>query len=81
MGHGGKREGAGAKKGVPKKRTEDLRNALMRPFDQEWFDNWAKENPDLYFTKVVTKLLPKEIIGDLNLTAANFRIVLNAEGE
>ena len=51
----------GRPKGTPNKTTAELRDALMAPFDPERFAKWAKSRQDLYYTQILTKLLPKDL--------------------
>src|SRR5271157_4240970 len=57
----GRAAGFGRQKGTPNKQTVELKQALMEPFDPKAFCKWAKERPDLYFTQIVAKLLPKDL--------------------
>jgi hypothetical protein len=38
-----------------------MRAALMNPFDHEKFSEWANKNQDLYYTRVVMGLMPKDV--------------------
>jgi len=51
----------GRPRGVPNKLTMELREALMAPFDPEKFRQWAEKREDLYYTQILTKLLPKDL--------------------
>jgi hypothetical protein len=51
----------GRQKGTPNKNTAQIREALLQPFNQDNFDQWAKNNPDLYYTRVVMPLQPKDL--------------------
>jgi hypothetical protein len=51
----------GRPKGVPNKLTGELKAALLEPFDPERFRQWAEKREDLYYTQIVTKLLPKDL--------------------
>jgi len=51
----------GRPKGVPNKLTMELKEALMAPFYPEKFAKWAEENPGLYFTQILVRLLPRDL--------------------
>jgi hypothetical protein len=53
--------GPGRPKGRPNKLTVELKQALMQPFNPKKFATWANKRPDLYFTQIVVKLLPKDL--------------------
>src|SRR5271157_935426 len=63
----GRAAGFGRQKGTPNKQTVELKQALMAPFNPVTFKKWAIKRPDLYFTQIVAKLLPK----DLNIRKIN----------
>ena len=63
----GRAAGFGRQKGTPNKQTVELKQALMEPFNAVTFKKWAINRPDLYFTQIVAKLLPK----DLNIRKIN----------
>ncbi len=52
----------GRPKGVPNKLTQELKDALLAPFDAKKFKKWADKRPEQYFTLIITKLLPKDVI-------------------
>ncbi len=63
-GLGGKREGAGRKKGVPNKQTRVLKDMILMALDgvggQEYLEKQAKKNPTAFMT-LLGKVLPAEI--------------------
>ena len=64
--HGGRRPGAGRKKGVPNKVTADIKamvlGALDRAGGEEYMLEQAKSNPNAFLT-LVGKVLPTQITG------------------
>ena len=64
--HGGRRPGAGRKKGVPNKVTADIKamvlGALDRAGGEEYMLDQAKNNPNAFLT-LVGKVLPTQITG------------------
>ena len=64
--HGGRRSGAGRKKGVPNKVTADIKamvlGALDRAGGEEYMLEQAKSNPNAFLT-LVGKVLPTQITG------------------
>ena len=64
--HGGRRPGAGRKKGVPNKVTADIKamvlGALDRAGGEEYMLEQAKNNPNAFLT-LVGKVLPTQITG------------------
>ena len=64
--HGGRRPGAGRKKGVPNKVTADIKamvlGALDRAGGEEYMLDQAKSNPNAFLT-LVGKVLPTQITG------------------
>lgn len=67
MARGGKREGAGRKKGVPNKTTTQLKEAILNAFDavggQKYLVTVAKEDPRTFCT-LLGKVLPTTLAGD-----------------
>ena len=65
--NGGKRPGAGRKKGVPNKLTKDVRAAIMAAFDEvggvTYLKTVAKADPRTFCT-LLGKILPTQIAGD-----------------
>ena len=59
------RKGGGSRKGVPNKTTANIKHAIMLAYKKiggnKAFAEWAKENPDLFYTKIYVKLLPTKI--------------------
>jgi hypothetical protein len=72
---GGKRPGAGRKKGVPNKLTKDLKEAILHAFDQvggvDYLQKVAEEDQRTFCT-LLGKVLPMQITGkdgeNLNVT-------------
>ena len=64
--HGGRRPGAGRKKGVPNKVTADIKamvlGALDRAGGEEYMLEQARSNPNAFLT-LVGKVLPTQITG------------------
>ncbi len=58
---GGKREGAGRKKGIPNKLTSDIKAAISQAFDEvgsyKYLVKLSKENPQA-FCMLLAKLVP-----------------------
>lgn len=72
MANGGKREGAGRKKGVPNKLTQDVREAILQVATglggPEQMLEWAKSDPvneRIFWSQIYPKLLPKEVKQEL----------------
>lgn len=63
---GGKRPGAGRKKGVPNKITTELKTAILRAFDsvggETYLAKVAEENPQT-FCALLGKVLPLQVTG------------------
>ena len=63
-GHGGKRQGAGRKRGVPNKLTAHVREAVQNAFLEVGGENYlvkvAKEDPRTFCT-LLGKLLPTQV--------------------
>ncbi len=68
----------GRPKGVPNKLTQELKDALMAPFDAKKFKAWADKRPEQYYTLIITKLLPKDI--NLGLEGVNLAALVLALG-
>ncbi len=66
-GVGGRREGAGRKKGSPNKINAELKDMILGALDdaggQKYLVKQAKENPKAFLT-LVGRVLPKEITGE-----------------
>lgn len=64
---GGKRAGAGRKKGVPNKFTMELKTAILNAFDKAGGETYlaevAKKNPAVFCT-LLGKVLPLQLTGD-----------------
>jgi len=69
FGNGGKREGAGRKKGVPNKLTTDLKEMILGALDkaggQDYLIEQSEKNPVAFMT-LVGKVLPLQLQGDKN---------------
>lgn len=82
MSRGGKREGAGRKKGSPNKTTTEVKNAILKAFDEvggsKYLVEVAKENPTAFLT-LLGKVLPKDINADVNLRTLVKRIDLSGQ--
>lgn len=69
MARGGKREGAGRKKGVPNKLTTDMKNAIAEAFEElggkDYLVQLGKSDPRTFCT-LAAKLVPQQtqITGD-----------------
>ena len=61
---GGRRAGAGRKKGVPNKTSGELKNAVLKTFKKvggiKYLERIAREQPAV-FCQLIRKLLPTEI--------------------
>lgn len=79
----GKKTG-GRKKGTPNKATAELKDAILSAFDSVGGSTYlvevAKEHPQVFCT-LLSKVLPKDIVADVNLTApTNLRVeIVRAE--
>jgi hypothetical protein len=66
-GHGGKRKGAGRKKGAPNKLTADVKACVMAAFNdaggRAYLVKVAKEDPRT-FCALLGKILPTQVAGD-----------------
>jgi hypothetical protein len=64
---GGKREGAGRKKGIPNKLSTTVKDNIISVFDGiggiKTMQAWAKKNPS-HFYNLYAKLLPLQVTGD-----------------
>jgi hypothetical protein len=64
---GGKRSGAGRKKGSPNKLTADVKAAIMAAFDEvggaDYLKTVAKSDPRTFCT-LLGKILPTQVAGD-----------------
>jgi hypothetical protein len=71
MGKGGKREGAGRKKGSKDKISRDLKQlvldtaAKLEKEDKSLYD-CAKDDPNWFYANFVKPMLPKEVNADLS---------------
>lgn len=67
MPSGGKRPGAGRKKGIPNKITGDLKSMILGALDNkggiEYLEKQADQNPVAFLT-LVGKVLPMTVAGD-----------------
>ena len=67
--HGGKRDGAGRKAGVPNKISGTVRDNVISVFEQiggtDHMRDWALENPNQFYN-MYAKLLPLQLTGDPN---------------
>lgn len=79
----GKKTG-GRKKGTPNKATAELKDAILSAFDSVGGSTYlvevAKEHPQVFCT-LLSKVLPKDIVADVNLAApTNLRVeIVRAE--
>ena len=64
--HGGRRPGAGRKKGVPNKYTADIKSMVLGALDakggQAYLERQADENP-VAFMGLIGKILPTQLTG------------------
>ena len=67
--HGGRRSGAGRKKGVPNKLTADVKAAIMQAFNEvgaaEYLRKLARSDPRTFCT-LLGKVLPTQVTADSN---------------
>ena len=65
--HGGRRSGAGRKKGVPNKLTADVKAAIMEAFNEvgaaEYLRKLARSDPRTFCT-LLGKVLPTQVTAD-----------------
>lgn len=70
MARGGKREGAGRKKGVPNKLTTDIKQVILEAFEElggvGYLVDVAKENPTV-FCNLVGRIIPKEVQAEVTV--------------
>ena len=68
MARGGKREGAGRKKGSTNKTTTEVKEAILQAFDKlggvEYLVEVGKDNPQV-FLSILAKVLPKEVVAEV----------------
>ena len=75
MSNGGKREGAGRKKGVPNKQTTAVKQCILNAFENIGgvanLSKWAEENQTEFY-KLWGRMIPLEHVGedggDINVT-------------
>lgn len=69
--HGGKRNGAGRKPGVPNKITLSVKEAVLETFQNlggvKHMTKWAKDNPSDFY-RIAAKLIPQQIEADVTQT-------------
>lgn len=67
MSNGGKREGAGRKKGVPNKQTTAVKQCIINAFENiggvQNLSRWASEN-ETEFYKLWGRMIPHEVTGE-----------------
>ena len=65
--HGGKRPGAGRKKGVPNKMTRELKEMILDALTEvggvEYLKKRAKDTPNAFLT-LIGKVLPLQVTGE-----------------
>ena len=73
---------AGKKKGTPNKNTAEIKAILLGAFNRADFLAWTKANPDLYYTRIIAKLMPQsiEVTGDED-RPVSVKIVTSAGAE
>lgn len=82
MANGGKREGAGRKKGVPNKINADIKQMLLEALSEAggkaYFLRQAEENPTSFNT-LIAKIIPaevkQELTGNINISKITREIV------
>lgn len=66
-GHGGKRVGAGGKKGVPRTKTKKAYEAIEAAFDAiggvKALTQWARENQSDFYKVIYPKIIPVQLSG------------------
>jgi hypothetical protein len=64
MTHGGRRSGSGRKKGAENKITTDVKEMVIRAFDQvggaDWLVSQAENNPTAFMT-LIGKIIPTQV--------------------
>lgn len=64
-GHGGKRQGAGGKAGVPRTKTKKAYEAIEAAFDEiggvKALVAWAKENQSDFYKVIYPKIIPVQL--------------------
>ena len=67
-GHGGRRPGAGGKKGVPRTKTKQAYEAIEMAFEGiggvKALTAWARENPSDFYKVIFPKIIPVHVGGD-----------------
>lgn len=66
---GGKRDGAGRKKGSLNKYTSTIKDAVLETFEKlggvKYMTTWAKKNPTDFY-RIASKLIPQQINGEIS---------------
>jgi hypothetical protein len=62
----------GSRKGRPNKTTAEVKKAISFVYKKLGGDKaflaWAEANPDIYYEKILTKLLPLEVKGNVSVS-------------
>lgn len=68
MARGGKREGAGRKKGSPNKTTTEVKETILEAFERlggvEYLVEVGRDNPQT-FVSLLARVLPKEVVAEV----------------
>lgn len=82
MAHGGKRQGAGRKAGVPNKLNADIKDMIMGALQdaggQAYLAKQAEDNPAA-FMGLIGRVIPKDVKVDAN-GQMTFTVVTNVPG-
>jgi hypothetical protein len=69
----------GSRKGRPNKTTVEVKRAIMLVYKKlggdKQFLAWARENPDIYYEKILMKLLPLEVKGHVHVSLSPAAVV------
>jgi len=51
-------------KGAPNKTTDYIKQAIIEAFSIRNFKKWVEENPNIFYSQVIPRLLPREVTID-----------------
>ena len=53
-----------SRKGSPNKTTDYIKQAIIEAFSIRNFKKWVEENPNIFYSQVIPRLLPREVTID-----------------